>query len=223
MLPPRPRFIGCLVVLIAAVAPPPAQGGPSDADGAESDQRTVVVGPQYQAGGFYRWLWGTDYRPLWTAPISVEVLDLKTFAGGLTPGFRVGGQETKGLALKGADGRDYTFRGLDKDPSSLLPDELRDTWAQSLARDQIAANHPASFFVVDDLMKAAGVPRTEQHLVVMPDDPALGEFRKDFAGLVGQLYEYPAAKSARNPGFEGATEILRHEDFWKRKDADSKD
>ena len=45
-----------------------------------------------------------------------------------------------------------------------------------------------------ELMKAAGILRTEQHLVVMPDDPALGEFQKDFAGLVGQLYEFPGAK-----------------------------
>ena len=43
---------------------------------------------------------------------------------------RVGGQQTKVLALAGADGRSYTFRGLDKDASHLLaavdPD-LKDT------------------------------------------------------------------------------------------------
>jgi hypothetical protein len=207
---------GAFVLLTAAVFV-----GAGAASAAET--RKVVIAPEYEAGGFHRWLWGTDYRALWTTPITVEVLDLKTFAGGLKPAFRVGGQETKGLAMKGADGRDYTFRALDKDPTTILPEELRDTWAKSLVQDQIAANNPASFFIVDELMKAAGILRTEQHLVVMPDDPALGEFQKDFAGLVGQLYEFPGAKSDKNPGFEGATAILKHTDFWKIKDADPKD
>jgi len=46
--------------------------------------RTVVIGEEYNAGGIHRALWGTDYRPLWTAPTQVQVLDLHTFGGGLT-------------------------------------------------------------------------------------------------------------------------------------------
>ena len=30
--------------------------------------RRVVVGPEYKAGGLHRWLWGDDYRELWTTP-----------------------------------------------------------------------------------------------------------------------------------------------------------
>jgi len=202
-------------VLVAAL---PVGGGADDetSGNAPAPVRRVVVGEQYRASGGYRWLWGGDYRKLWTAPMQVEVLNLQTFAGGLTPVMRVGGQETKGLALRGADGRDYTFRGIDKDPTTVLPEELRDTWARDIVKDQIAANHPASFFVVDELMRAAGIPTTDQRLVVMPDDPSLGEFRKDFAGLVGQLYEFPQAHSARNPGFRGAVELLKHEEFYRR-------
>ena len=187
-------------------------------DAAKQDE-AVAIGPGYHAGGFHRWLWGSDYRDLWTTPITVEVLDLQTFAGGLTPVKRVGGQQTKGLAMKGKDGRDYTFRAIDKDPTEILPEELRDTWARDIVQDQMAAQHPASPFVVDELMAAAGILRTEQKLVVMPDDPALGEFRKDFAGLVGQIYEFVGAVSDKNPGFQGATELLKHEDFYKKIEA----
>ncbi len=186
-----------------------ARGG-FGAEAADTQQaRTVAIAPQYQAGAFHRWLWGSDYRNLWTQPTQVEILDLHTFAGGLTPVMRVGGQETKGLAMRGADGRDYTFRGI--------------AWARSLVQDQIAANQPASFFIVDELMRAASIPTTDQRLVVMPDDPALGEFRKDFAGLVGQFYEFPGARSARNPGFKEAVEILNHDEFYKRIAADPKE
>jgi hypothetical protein len=47
-------------------------------------------------------------------------------------------------------------------------------------------------------------------LVVLPDDPALGEFRKEFAGVMGTFSEYPTAEDARHPGFEGALEIVDH-------------
>ena len=201
---------------LLAVLPVPGDAGEPATPPASGRGRRVVIGEEYRAGGFHRWLWGSDYRALWTRPVEVEVLDLHTVGGGLTPVRRVGGQETKGLALRGADGRDYTFRGIDKDPTSVLPEDLRDTWAQSLVQDQIAANHPAGFFVADELMRAARIPTTDQRLVVMPDDPALGEFRKDFAGLVGQFYEYPGARSARNPGFKGAVEIIKHDELYKR-------
>ena len=73
---------------------------PEDAaDTPPAPARAVVIGQQYQAGGVHRWLWGDDYRSLWTTPTHVEPLDLHAIAGGLTPLKRVGGRETKALAL----------------------------------------------------------------------------------------------------------------------------
>jgi hypothetical protein len=205
-------------VLFGAVASPVlADDTPKD------DAYTVSIGPRYQAGAFHRWIWGSDYRDLWTARFRVEVLNLQTFGGGLKPVRRVGGQQTKGLAMKGKDGRDYTFRAIDKDPTEILPEELRDTWAKDVVQDQMAGQHPASPFIVDELMAAAGILRTDQMLRIMPDDPALGEYRQEFAGLVGQVYEFPGAVSDENPGFMGATELLKHEPFYKRIEASPDD
>ena len=55
------------------------------------------------------------------------MLDLKTEAGGLTPLRQVGGFQTEGLAMKGADGRGYTFRKLEKHPERVLPKEWQDS------------------------------------------------------------------------------------------------
>ena len=104
------------------------------ARGEDPPKRKVVAGKHYQAGGIHRALFGADYRDLWAMPVEVPVLDLQHYAGGLRPVRRVGGQETKGLAMKGADGRDYTFRAIDKDPTSILPEELQDTWARGLVQ-----------------------------------------------------------------------------------------
>src|SRR5207237_8125897 len=89
--------------------------------------------------------------------VDVSVLDRQHYTGGLRPVRRVGSQETKGLALKGADGRDYTFRGLDKDPTEVLPPELRESVARSIVQDQIASSHPAGAVIVPPLLEAAGI------------------------------------------------------------------
>jgi surface antigen Omp85-like protein len=198
-------------------------GGVPAARGQDPPRRRVVAGEKYQAGGLHRALFGADYRDLWAMPVEVPVLDLQRYAGGLRPVRRVGGQETKGLALKGADGRDYTFRGVDKDPTEILPPELRESVAGSIVRDQIASSHPAGSVIVPPLLEAAGILHATPELVVMPDDPALGEFRPVFANLVGTIEVYPRPVGGGNPGFEGATDIINGEEMWKRLQASPAD
>src|SRR5688500_1932195 len=60
---------------------------------------------------------GRHYRALWNTRLKAEVLDLGTFAGGLTP-YREGGHaQTLSLRFRGADGVNYVFRALDKEPT----------------------------------------------------------------------------------------------------------
>lgn len=183
-----------LLTLVLAASPAKPESPPS--------QAPAIAGPAYGASGLHRFLLGNGYRDLWTAKVTTELLDLDAFAGGLTPVRRVGGQQTRGLALKGADGLAYTFRSVDKDPSDVLPSELHGTFAHRLVNDQIAASHPAAALVAAELLEAAGVLHTTPRLVVMPDDVRLGQFRATFAGLIGTIELYP------QPGFAGATEIL---------------
>lgn len=213
-----PRMSGSLVVvaLLAAAAPAAAR-----ADG--EPHRRAVAGERYRAGGLHRFLLGADYRDLWASPVELPVLDLQHFAGGLRPVRRVGGQETKGLAFKGADGRDYTFRGVDKDPTEVLPEELRDTVARSIVQDQIASSHPAGAVIVPPLLEAAGVLHVTPEMVVMPDDPALGEFRPVFRNLVGTIELYPRPVGAGNPGFADAKEVINGDEMWKRMQASAAD
>jgi hypothetical protein len=182
-------------------------------------KRTVVAGPSYAKGSFQRFLFGTDYRPLWTTAATFEVLDLGKEGGGLSPVRRVGGQQTKGLALKGKDGKNYTFRGLEKDASHLLDADLQGTLIAEILQDQMAAQHPASEVIARHLLDAVAIPCPSWRLVILPDDPALGDFRKDFAGAIGAFAEYPSAISSTNPGFRGASEIIDHAELYKRLEA----
>src|SRR5262245_20803743 len=185
---------------------------------AAAERRQVIAGrPEYnQRSGFHRFEFGNGYRDLWTTPFEVDVLDLKSFAGGLTPTREVGSMQSLGLALKGADGKSYTFRTLDKDPTKILPAEWQDSWPATILQDQTAAQHPGNNLIVPPLAEAAGIPHTTPSYVYMPDDPALGEFRKIFGGKTGSIDLYPLPGEGGTPGFLGATEILSTAQLWER-------
>ncbi len=201
----RVTALGMLLVLTAVATP------------GQPETRRIAPNPEYEASGVYKFWAGKGYRDLWTTPIELEVLDLSKEAGGLTVLRQVGGMQTPGLALTGADGRSYTFRWIDKDPTRLLPKEWRDTVVADLVRDQTAASHPGAWPVLMSLLDQVGYfPYTSQRLVVMPDDPALGAHRELFAGSVGSFGEYPLPAHDGIPGFKGATEIISSQELWDR-------
>src|SRR5581483_10503448 len=110
----------------AAPAPAPVPAAVLAAVPANSTV-TIVPGARYRAGWLHRAFFGSRYRELWATPITVPVLDLRTYAGGLRPTRKGGGKQTRSLRFKSADGRRFAFRSVDKDPSPLLPPELRET------------------------------------------------------------------------------------------------
>ena len=198
---------GVLVGFLAGLSLGPnllAQGG------APPDSATIVPGRQYRAGGFKRTLLGSDYRMLWTTPIRVPILDLSRFAGGLTPFETGGGLQTRSLHLKNPAGREYHFRSVDKDGAGVLPEKLRETFVAGLVRDQTSSGHPAAGLVAEPLLRAVGILHAPASLVVMPDDPRLGEFREEFAGMLGTIEERP------DSGFAGAREVLDSKELFER-------
>jgi hypothetical protein len=198
------------LLLVTAPFASPEQEGRRGADDARGT-RKVVAGERYRRGGLYRFLFGADYRDLWTTPVVLEVVDLASFAGGLKPTRTVGHGQTQALALSGANGKSYTFRPILKDPSGLLPWELRESPARGFLTDQMASGHPAGHVIAPGLLRPAGVMNSEPRLVVLPDNPALGEFRAQFGNQIGDLEEW-----AGSPGFGGSTETIDGETLWKR-------
>lgn len=85
------------------------------------ETKTVTAGREYAASPTLRRWFGEGYRDVWTTPFDAPVLDLSKEGGGLEPVRQVGGLQTAGLALRGADGKPYTFRSLHKQPERLLP------------------------------------------------------------------------------------------------------
>ena len=197
-----------MVPLIPSGAQEPVGFGASAAPSPEVV--SVAPGPHYAAGRLHQLAFGRRYRDLWATPIQVPLLDLDSFAGGLTPEERGGGMQTTSLKLESGDGREFSFRSIDKDPTDAVPEPFRNTVVHRLVRDGTSAMNPGGALVAPVLLEAVGVLHAPPLLVVMPDDPRLAEHRADFAGLLGTIEERPDA------GFEGADEVVDTDELLAR-------
>ena len=195
----------------AQVVPPPAP---------TQDSVTVVAGEVYAAGVLHRAFMGSGYRELWTTPIRVPVADLGILgAGGLTPVEVGGGTTTQTLHLRGEDGRRYVFRSVDKTPRELIED-LEGTPTEAIIQDQMSSFHPSAAPVVARLLDAVGVLHPNPVLMVVPDDPRLGEFREQFAGMLVLFEERPDDLPEGGAGFAGSTRIIQTDDLFDELEED---
>lgn len=166
----------------------------------------VVANDTYRAGWLHRFLFGSKYRNVWATPIDVEVLDLGEYAGGLTL-IRGGGMgQSKTLHLRGADGRRYVFRPVNKE--ILLPEIFDRSIIQAVIQDlKISAFHPAAALVVAPLSEALDILHVTPRLYVMPDVPPLDSLSEFYGGMLGQLEERPDDENEKVPGFAGAKRV----------------
>jgi hypothetical protein len=208
------RLVALTALSAASISPVAAfsQINPSCMD----DSVTVVPSERYAMSGFGRFFWGDHYRGAWIAALRVPVLDLARCAGGLTPVERGGGRQTKSLRLRDADGREYSFRSVDKDPAAALPPLLRTTIAADLIQDQISSQHPLGAVVCSPILEAAGVLHATPLLVAMPDDERLGEHRAEFALMLGTIEVRPDEYGAEVAAFAGAERVIGSETLLER-------
>lgn len=202
-------------IVAVMLTPLSAQGQDAPPTPARAESVTVIASTSYKAGPIRRWLLGANYRDVWQTPIKVPVLDLRRFAGGLTPTATGGSAQTRSLRFIGKDGAAYTFRPLVKE---IVHDTLklyRNTIILSIARDALSALHPTASLAAVPFMRAAGVLHPTPILCVMPNDAALGEFREAFAGKLGAIEEH-ATMPQRSRGLGGALDIVDSDTLRER-------
>lgn len=149
------------------------------------DSAITKVRPKYNnVNGLHRTFFGENYRQEWSVDIKLPYIRISEVAGGLKPLRLGGGHQTVSLRLADPKGEEWVLRTIVKDPSILLPLELRKTFAKDVLDDAMSAQHPFSPLVVQDLAKAAGVPHAEPIIGIVHRDDMLGEFNKQFEGVV---------------------------------------
>ncbi|WCT11418.1 BamA/TamA family outer membrane protein [Mucilaginibacter jinjuensis] len=160
------------------------------------DSIKVAIKPGYDSvSKSQRFFFGENYRSLWATPVKMKVFRLENEKGGLKILQKGGGMQTKSLRLQDSTGQEWVIRTIQKYPDAVLPPTLRPTVAAAIIQDQISAEHPFAALTVPTMATALGVPHANPQVVYVPDDPALGQFRKDFANQVFLFEE-------REPGDE---------------------
>lgn len=150
-----------------------------------ADSVKLAIEPDYnQASKTHRFFLGENYRKLWATPVKLRIFHLSTEKGGLKIVQLGGGLQTKSLRLQDSTGQQWVLRTIQKYPERGLPADLRPTVAKDILQDQVSAAHPFSALTVPPLAEALGIPHSNPEIVYMPDDPALGKYRKDFANQV---------------------------------------
>ena len=211
--------VGMLACATVAVLPCTGSAQSEVAPRPGQDSVTVRASKKYGASGFHSFLLGDNYRDLWYQPIKVPVLDLGKYAGGLKALEEGGNAQTRNLHLRGGDGKRYVFRPVFKEVLQL-PDDFKGTLVEDIFTDGLSASHPAATVLPNAFQKAAGLLAPEPRLYVMPDDPQLGEFRKNFAGKLGTMEEFPEDPEDNAKGFGGAVDIIDSEDLLERINED---
>ena len=185
-----------------------------------SDTVLVIPGESFRAGSLHKSLLGENWREEWTTPIKVPVLNLRTTHGGLKPTKTGGGFQAPNLRFDAADGSEWVFRMVKKVRTILGP-EYDHTVVEYIVRDEGSASHPTALLAADPLLRTAGVLHPSPKLYYMPDDPALGEFRQTFAGVLGELEEHPSAPKD-GKAFAGAEKIIDSDTLLGRLNTDPK-
>lgn len=211
------RFVAALAAGALALLLP-LQSAHGQSREQKKDSVVVQASNKYEAGGFQRWLLGNTWRDVWATPIKVEVLDLKTFAGGLTPTEKGGNHQTTSLRFMGRDGVEYQFRPVYKDRLAAI-EAFEHTVIASVFRDGLSSLHPTAPLAVPPILDATGIVHPTPRLYIMPNEEALGEFRKEFAGKLGAIEER-ALMPKEGLGLGGAAEIIDSDALLERLNKD---
>ena len=140
---------------------------------AEADSVTLRATEAFEVSALQQSLYGRAYREAWATPVTVPVLRLDRFAGGLRPVKRGGGFQTLSLDVVDTAGVVYTLRSVTKNPDQLVP-----TWApylgiENIVTDGISAGHPYGALAAAALADLAGIPHMRPALYYVPAQPAL--------------------------------------------------
>ena len=185
---------------------------------------TTVAAPaeRYDRSNFLvRALVGDGYRSTWATPVTVPVLDVGTFAGGLTPERLGGGQQTRSLRLAGADGRTYQLRSIDKAPTKALPLAFRFGLARDAAEDLTSAVYPYAAVIAAPLAAAAGVYHQTPRVVYVPDDARLGPYRDAFKEQVMLIEDRPDDDESDRPNYGRSRAVISPDKLYRDLDEDA--
>lgn len=163
------------------------------------DSITIAINTKFdKAGGFKRFLLGTNYRKVWAQEVRMPIFHLDKEKGGLRITGVGGGNQTTSLQMVDSSGREWVLRSANKTTSRDQPKIYKNTMVEDLMLDAGSIGHPWSALAVPPMADALGIKHTNPRMVYLGDDPNLGKYRKEFANAVYLFEEHGPADAAKD-------------------------
>ncbi len=175
----------------------------------------TVPGIEYKAGNFKSKWMGNNYRNEWTTKINIPYLDLKNEKGGLTAFGKGGGKQTNSLKLINKRKEQFAFRSVNKNTGRDPYDPFKNTIVTTYTQELISNQLPFGDILVSKLLDNTDILHMRPRAFLMPDDPALGKYREDFAMVLGTLEERPKGKKGIRPGFGNADIVVSSNQMYR--------
>jgi len=179
----------------------------------DTDSVKVAAQPAFnKKNGIHKVLFGKNYRAIWATPVPMRVVHIASEKGGLSITGLGGGKQTRTIQLKDSAGHEWVLRTVDKFPERNLPEVMKHTIVQDILKDRVSTSNPFAALTVPPMAEALGIPHTHPEIVFVPDDPALGKYRKEFGGQVFLLEEKEPLDSTKTEKTEKVQEELEKDD-----------
>ena len=187
------------------------------------DSVRMPFSTKYKASGSKEFFWGKHYRKEWGTTISFPILDMKTYKGGLTPDKLGGGHQSKSLRVIGGDGKEYVLRTVDKNLDVLIPEDLKGTFLNRAANDQMSMIHPYGAMILAKLSEKLSILHVNPEIFYVPNVAELKEFRDTIGNKLCYFEERPSGQGWEHTLLAGnADEIENSEKLLEKFAKDTK-
>ncbi len=180
-----------------------------------STYKIVIAGPEYDRPKSFQKLWGINRRKEWTTPVSVPVLWLDSVYGGLQPYKVGGGNETRSLRLRSAQGKEFALRSINKSRQDVVPPVMKNTFVEEIIKDGISMSHPYAALALTYMEEKAGIYHTIPLLVYLPHQASLDTFDKKFGDDLYLFEQRPEGDWHEADHLGNFTEFISTEDILK--------
>ncbi|WP_411767332.1 metallophosphoesterase [Winogradskyella sp. A3E31] len=195
-------------------------------------EASIYTKEETDKSGFYQFVWGENYRDIYSRKIKAKVATLDTLYGGLEVVRAGGGHQTKSLRLKHKDGRELNMRALRKSATqyiqtvvfkdTYIKDEYDETVVEDIILDFYTAAHPYAFMVIPDLANAARLFHTNPKIFYIPKHKELGDYNLEYGDELYMIEERPEDNYEGERNFGYADDIESTHDIIAKIREDEK-
>lgn len=188
-------------------------------------QASIYTTSETSKSALHQWLWGKNYRDIYSTIVTVPTLDLDTLHGGAKVTRSGGGHQTNSLRLETPKG-EYVIRALRKSGVRFLQsvafknkyvvDEFDGKFADQFLMDFYTSSNPYTPLAIGSMAEAIGVKHTNPELFYVPKQNALANYNKKFGD---ELY-YLEVRPTENE--ENPNKVLSTDDVIKLLAKDEK-